>query len=108
MNMFKIGTKKGVVGMEFGRTLRMMRKDAGLNQDDMAAELDIARSSISKLENDKLDLRAEILIKWCRITNNPDVLMALYAGVDAASTLVASGATTFITGTITFLLGGIL
>lgn len=91
--------------MEFGSILRKMRKEAGLTQEDMALEMHMSISNISRLETDKYELKAIDLLRWCKITNNPDVLMALYASVDAASTAVASGATALITGTITFLLG---
>lgn len=91
--------------MEFGSILRKMRKEAGLTQEDMALEMHMSISNISRLETDKYELKAIDLLRWCKITNNPDVLMALYASVDVASTAVASGATALITGTITFLLG---
>lgn len=94
--------------MEFGSVLRRMRRVADLSQEEMAEKMHMSRSNISRLENDRMELKAADLIQWCRITNNPDVLMALYQGIDVTATLVASGATTLITGTITFLLGGII
>lgn len=92
--------------MEFGSVLRKMRKEAGLSQENMAHELHMSISNISRLESDKYELKAMDLLKWCKITDNPDVLMALYASVDVATTLAASGATTVI-GSILFL-GGLL
>lgn len=94
--------------MEFGKALRLMRKGAGMSQEDMAESMHIARSSISKLERDQLELRASDLIRWCRVTDNPDVLMAIYAGIDVTATLIASGATSTIIGTISILLGGFI
>lgn len=94
--------------MEFGSVLRMMRKSAGMTQEDMAEEMHISRSTVAKLETDRVELKAVDLINWCRITNNPDVLMALYAGTDVATAIMSSGAATLITGTISFLLGVIL
>lgn len=90
--------------MEFGAVLRKMRKEAGLSQEEMAEKLHVSRSNISRLETDKLELKAVDLLRWCKITNNPDVLMALYAAVDIATNL--EPLTQLITGTIT-LLGGI-
>lgn len=94
--------------MEFGSVLRMMRKSAGMTQEDIAEEMHVSRSTVAKLETDRVELKAVDLINWCRITNNPDVLMALYAGTDVATAIMSSGAATLITGTISFLLGVIL
>lgn len=93
--------------MEFGAVLRRMRKQAGMSQESIAEELHIARSSISKLERDRLELRASDLISWCRITNNPEVLMTFVYGADVATQLIDAGASTLISGAIIFL-GGIL
>lgn len=94
--------------MEFGSVLKMMRKSAGMTQEDIAEEMHVSRSTVAKLETDRVELKAVDLINWCRITNNPDVLMALYAGTDVATAIMSSGAATLITGTISFLLGVIL
>ncbi|MCM3739193.1 helix-turn-helix domain-containing protein [Oceanobacillus luteolus] len=93
--------------VEFGSVLRKMRVVADISQEEMAEKLHMSRSNVSRLENNRMELKAVDLIKWCRATNNPDVLMALYAGIDVTATLVTSGATALITGTIAFL-GGIL
>lgn len=93
--------------MEFGSLLKKMRVVADISQEEMAEKLHMSRSNVSRLENNRMDLKAVDLIKWCRVTDNPDVLMALYAGIDVTATLVASGATTLITGFIS-LIGGIL
>lgn len=91
--------------MEFGSVLKRMRRGAGLTQFDMAAELNIERTAISRMENNKTELKAEFLVKWCRITNNPDVLMAFIYGTDIVTTIQPAGQ--LITGTI-LLLGGLL
>ena len=96
--------QKGVSTLEFGSTLRKMRKGAGFSQEALAEKLHMSRSNISKLEGNKLDLRASDLINWCRITNNPDVLMALYTGAEVVNQL--QPVTQMITGAILFL-GGI-
>jgi transcriptional regulator with XRE-family HTH domain len=93
--------------VEFGSLLKKMRVVADISQEEMAEKLHMSRSNVSRLENNRMDLKAVDLIKWCRVTDNPDVLMALYAGIDVTATLVASGATTLITGFIS-LIGGIL
>ncbi|WP_106494932.1 helix-turn-helix domain-containing protein [Lentibacillus sp. Marseille-P4043] len=93
--------------MEFGPVLRRMRRVADISQEEMAEKLHISRSNISRLENDKLDLKAADLIKWCNITNNPDVMMAFIYGTDVVTSLISTGASQLITGAILFL-GGLL
>lgn len=93
--------------MEFGKVLRKMRKGAGMSQEQLSLEMHISRSNISRLESDIYELRAADLIKWCRITNNPEVLMTFIYGADVATQLIDAGASTLISGAIIFL-GGIL
>ncbi|MBN6206229.1 helix-turn-helix domain-containing protein [Ralstonia pickettii] len=93
--------------MELGAKLRKMRRDAGISQELMADLLHISRSNVSRLESNKIELKAIDLLRWCKITNNPDMLMILYAGIDVTTSLIASGAATLITGFITTL-GGII
>lgn len=71
--------------MKFGSVLKKMRKEANLSQEDMADELHIARSSISKLERDQLELREADLINWCQTTNAQEILIAFLLGADGIS-----------------------
>ncbi len=91
--------------MDFGEVLRKMRITAGLSQEAIALKLNMSRSNVAKLETDRVELKAADLIEWCRITNNPDVLMALYAGVEVINQL--QPVTSLITGFIS-ILGGVL
>lgn len=91
--------------MEFGSVLRKMRKSADMSQEEIALKLNMSRSNVAKLETNRIELKAVDLIEWCRITSNPDVLMALYAGVEVVHQL--QPVTQLITGFIT-ILGGIL
>lgn len=91
--------------MEFGSVLKKMRVVAEISQEEMAEKLHMSRSNISRLENNRMELKAVDLINWCRITNNPDVLMALYAGVEVIHQL--QPVTQLITGFIS-IIGGIL
>ncbi|GAB3801443.1 helix-turn-helix domain-containing protein [Virgibacillus kimchii] len=86
--------------MEFGAVLRRMRKGADMSQEALAEKLHLSRSNISKLESNKLELKAADLVNWCRVTNNPDILIAFVYGMD-----VLAGTTQFIS---TILLGGII
>ena len=93
--------------MQFGTLLRQMRKGADMSQEEIAFELHIARSSISKLERDQLELKAADLIRWANATQSQAVIAALILGIDVGLLQQAlefiSSATTLV-GTI---LGGI-
>lgn len=70
--------------MELPVVLTKMRKIAGYTQEKMAHFMDMSRSNIAKLETGRIELKAEDLLKWCKITNNPDMLMKLYTATDVA------------------------
>lgn len=90
--------------MEFGTVLRKMRKDAGFSQEEMAEELHIARSSISKLERGQLELKAIDFWRWANATGSQDVFIAAVTSIDIAIVQqIIEGSATI--GTI---LGGIL
>lgn len=91
--------------MMFGAVLRKMRKEAGFSQELLAEKLHMSRSNVSRLEGDKIELKVVDLVKWCRVTNNPDIMMGFIYGVDALNTI--QPAMQLITGTI-FFLGGLL
>lgn len=73
--------------MNFGPILRASRKRAGLTQEEMAAELCVSRTNISKLENDKMELKAAHLVKWFQVTGAPEIAAALICGVDVSVVL---------------------
>ena len=87
--------------MNLGLVLRKTRKHAGLSQEELAEELYLPRSTISKLENNKVALRAEDLIKWCNITKAQEVLIALLYGID--STTIVENITKLLGGFITWI-----
>lgn len=53
--------------MNVGRILRLTRKNANLTQEDMAHSLNIARSSISKIERNEMSLQTEDFIRWMQV-----------------------------------------
>lgn len=69
--------------MQFGAVLRKMRKGAGMSQEDLAEELHISRSNVSRLETDHLELKAADLIRWANVTHSQEMLIALLCGVDS-------------------------
>ncbi len=80
-----------------------------MSQEDMALELHMSISNISRLEAEKYELKAADLLRWTGITQNQELLAAAILGLDVgvlqqALDLVTSAST--IAGTI--LLGGIV
>lgn len=92
--------------MEFTTALKKMRKSRGISQEKMAELMNMSRSNVAKLETGRIELKAVDLLSWCKITDNPDMMMILYASIDVATTIAASGAMTLMTGILN-LLGGI-
>lgn len=76
-----------------------------MSQEDMALELHMSISNVSRLESDKYELKASDLIRWCNATQAQEVLVAFACGVDGLSIMhnILDVATTV--GTI---LGGII
>lgn len=95
--------------MQYGSDLRRMRKRAGMSQEDIALELNMSISNISRLETDKYELKAVDLARWASVTNANDILVAMMIGADL--TLVQqmlemlSGT---VATTLTIILGGFL
>lgn len=73
---------RGVYEIQFGQLLRDMRKKAGMSQEDIALELHMSISNISRLETNKYELKAADLIRWANITNSQELLAAMILGVD--------------------------
>ncbi len=84
--------------MDFGSILRKTRINAGLSQEAIAEKMLMPRSTISKLENDKMELKAKDLITWFRITNAPEIAAAILCGVDVAA--VTQILSTFVAGVV--------
>lgn len=73
--------------MQFGPLLRKARKFAGLTQQDLAVELNMSRTSVSKLERDQLELKAADLFEWLRVTQAQEMAALMLCGIDVATIL---------------------
>ena len=78
--------------MDFGPILKKARISAGLSQEEFAPKMFMPRSTISKLENGKMEIKASDLIRWFQQTQVPEVAVAVLCGVDliAVSQLLTS------------------
>ena len=97
--------KREVFEIQFGPILRQMRKKAGMSQEDIALELHMSISNISRLETGKYELKAVDLLKWANITNSQELLAAMVLGIDVgvlqqALEIVSTLAVGFIGGII--------
>ena len=67
---------------ELGAILRAVRVRAGLSQEELAARLNYNQSDISKFETGAKEPTASTLIKWLKVTNAHEVLVAYLCGLD--------------------------
>ena len=69
--------------MRVGTILKACRTRAGLSQEELADELYINQSDVSKYENDTKEPSLSLALSWVNITNAPEVLVAFMFGVDS-------------------------
>lgn len=53
-----------------------------MSQEDVALEMHMSISNISRLETGKYELKAVDLLKWANITNSQELLAAMVLGID--------------------------
>lgn len=53
-----------------------------MSQEDVALEMHMSISNISRLETGKYELKAVDLFKWANITNSQELLAAMVLGID--------------------------
>lgn len=91
--------------MRVGAILKACRTRAGLSQEELAYQLHINQSDVSKYENDTKEPPLSILRAWTSNTQTQEVMVAFICGIDGLEImqkLIDAGLTI---GTI---LGGIL
>lgn len=59
-----------------------MRKAAGMSQEEVALELHMSISNVSRLETEKYELKAADLINWANATQSQESLAAIILGLD--------------------------
>jgi len=68
----------------YGPLLREMRKNAGMSQEEVAHELYMSISNISRIESGKYHVKLSDAIRWANVTGAQDVFVATLLGVDVA------------------------
>lgn len=86
----------------YGSVLRKVRLQSGLSQEELADEIFLSRSAVSRLENNRLKLTVEDAVRWGHATQATEVIAALLCGVDLA--VVSQLITSLVGGFINFLI----
>lgn len=92
-----------MTSLDVAGALKTMRERAGFSQEEMGEHMFTSKSSICRMEAGKIALKFHDVLRWCKITDNAEAWMAMYAAFDIAAQVTPL--TQIITGFIT--LGGI-
>jgi transcriptional regulator with XRE-family HTH domain len=65
------------------RIITALRESKGLNQSQLAAELDVSPSAANQVENDEHGVQETVFVRYATACGFPDELSALEAGVRA-------------------------
>lgn len=68
--------------MRVGAILKACRTRAGFTQEELADELFISQSDVSKYENDTMEPHLSTLQAWTSSTQTSEVLIAFIMGMD--------------------------
>lgn len=71
--------------LEHGKMLKIFRKKAKMTQEDIADELNITQSCVSKLESGRKVLDLSTFLKWINITNSEMPAAAMLFGMDTVN-----------------------
>lgn len=71
--------------MNIGQVLRTARKRADLTQEEMSFELNISRSTISKLERNDMPIQTEDFIRWMQVVQ---VRLSNTTAIEAGLTII--------------------
>lgn len=89
-------------------TFRMMRERKGMSQQELADEMHLSRSNISRIESGKIKLAIAEAVKWARTTDSQDMLVALVCGTDLPGAMQMLSDLSSTAGIILLTLGGII
>ncbi|MEV9639521.1 helix-turn-helix transcriptional regulator [Mammaliicoccus sciuri] len=92
--------------MKNGAILRACRERVGWSQAEMAEQLHVNQSDISKYENSTKEPNMSLLQRWAVLTNSQDILVAYLLGVEGITVLtsiLSTVGTSIIGGFINFM-----
>jgi transcriptional regulator with XRE-family HTH domain len=70
------------MGLGLGVIVKALRTRKGWSQEELAENVHMSRSAISKLENDQQTLDVPTLMQLIQVTNAPEVAIAILCGMD--------------------------
>lgn len=73
--------------VELAALFKQARKLSGLSQEALSEKMYMPRSTISKVENGKMELKISDAMRWFHATQAPEVLAAMLCGVDLPTLL---------------------
>jgi len=89
---------------QIGEFFKKSRKRSGLSQEEMSEIMYMPRSTISKVENGRMELKVSDAARWCQATQVPELLAAILCGVDVATvTQLLSSLPTLVGGFISYI-----
>jgi transcriptional regulator with XRE-family HTH domain len=68
--------------LKYGAVMRAVRQRRGLNQEELAARMNMSQSDISKFENDRKIPDMATMMMWAEQTCAKEVLIAFLYGMD--------------------------
>ena len=71
----------------YGKVFKAARKRANLKQEELAFQLHINQSDISKIENDQKEMPFSLAMKWAQLTQSQEIIALMIVGVDASQVL---------------------
>lgn len=75
----------GVLSLDFSKVLKKFRENANLTQEDMAHELNITQSHVSKYECGRKVIDLETFMRWVRVTNCEAQAALIMFGADVCA-----------------------
>ena len=79
-----------------------------MSQEDIALDLHMSISNVSRLETNKYELKAADLVRWANATQSQEVLAAMILGIDVGVLQQALDLVTSATTLVGTIFGGIL
>lgn len=77
---------RGLSALDYPKLLKKFRKSAEMTQEDMAHELNMTQSHVSKYESGRKVVDLDTFMRWVQVTNNEVQAAAILFGVDLFNT----------------------
>jgi len=75
----------GTLSVNFSKMLKKFREEANITQEEMAEELNITQSHVSKYECGRKIVDLETFMDWVRVTNSEVQAAAILFGADVCA-----------------------